>query len=217
MEVSIKDLGNNDDNIEGITHPFETQLINAKSIATEKELPGYGKVIHLEYEDLPYSNAYDLLKMIDENTILGKAFLGPFGKGRELFSFSMSRTYDVDFITEEDLITLFDNEELSHKPAERRLIGTWEGMLVSDSAVSPRSQMFYFDYEDGEIDMRYSFANMLHGRSDITITENSIFRYDDQTPFHDEIRMVTPNFAVGLWISEWSSSNILNPVIQDLC
>ena len=27
----------------GITHPFETQLIDAKSIATEKELPGFGK------------------------------------------------------------------------------------------------------------------------------------------------------------------------------
>jgi len=89
-------------------------------------------------------------------------------------------------------------------------------MLVSDSSLTPRSQIFYFDYEDGEIDMRYSFVNMLHGRSDITITENSIFRLDDQTPFHDEIRMVTPNFAVGLWISEWSSSNVLEPIIQDL-
>jgi hypothetical protein len=28
--------------------------------------------------------------------------------------------------------------------------------------------------------------------------------------------MVTPNFAVGLWISEWSSSNVLEPIIQDL-
>jgi hypothetical protein len=28
--------------------------------------------------------------------------------------------------------------------------------------------------------------------------------------------MVTPDFAVGLWISEWSSSNILDPIIQDL-
>ena len=57
---------------------------------------------------------------------------------------------------------------------------------------------------------------MLHVRSDITIPDNSIFRLDDQTPFHDEIRMVTLEFAVGLWISEWSSRNILEPIIQDL-
>jgi choline dehydrogenase-like flavoprotein len=202
--------------IEGITHPFETQVINAKSIATEKQVPGYGKVIHLEYQDFPFSNAYDLLKLVDENTIVGKAFLGQFGRGRELFSFSMSKIYDVDFLTKQDLLTLFHSDELSHKPQGQELVGKWEGMLVSDSSLSPRSQIFYFDYEDGEIDMRYSFANMLHGRSDITITENSIFRLDDQTPFHDEIRMVTPKFAVGLWISEWSSSNIFGPFIEDL-
>ena len=211
-----KRFGYRNHRIEGITHPFETQVINAKSIVSEKEIPGYGKVVHLEYQDFPFSNAYDLLKIVDENTIIGKAFLGQFGKGIELFSFSMSKVYDIDFLTKQDLLTLFNSKELSHKPNEKELVGKWEGMLVSDSSLSPRSQIFYFDYEDGEIDMRYSFANMLHGRSDITITENSIFRLDDQTPFHDEIRMVTPEFAVGLWISEWSSSNILEPIIQDL-
>jgi choline dehydrogenase-like flavoprotein len=211
-----KRFGYRNNRIEGITHPFETQVINAKSIVSEKEIPGYGKVVHLEYQDFPFSNAYDLLKIVDENTIIGKAFLGQFGKGIELFSFSMSKIYDIDFLTKQDLLTLFNSNELSHKPNEKELVGRWEGMLISDSSLSPRSQIFYFDYEDGEIDMRYSFANMLHGRSDITITENSIFRLDDQTPFHDEIRMVTPEFAVGLWISEWSSSNILEPLIQDL-
>ena len=68
--------------MEGQTHPFETQ-VRAKNIATEKYVPGYGKVIHLEYTEFPYSSAYDLLKMVDENTIIGKAFLGPFAKGRE--------------------------------------------------------------------------------------------------------------------------------------
>ena len=211
-----KRFGYKNNRIEGITHPFETQVINAKSIASEKEIPGYGKVIHLEYQDFPFSNAYDLLKIVNENTIIGKAFLGQFRKGIELFSFSMSKVYDIDFLTKQDLLTLFNSDELSHKPNEKELIGRWEGMLVSDSSLTPRSQIFYFDCEDGEIDMRYSFVNMLHGRSDITITENSIFRLDDQTPFHDEIRMVTPNFAVGLWISEWSSSNVLEPIIQDL-
>ena len=105
-------------NIRGITHPFESQLIDAKSIATEKEIPGFGKVVHLEYEEFPYSTAYDLLKMVDENTMLGKAFMGPFGRGRELFNFSMSRVYDIEFMTEEDLLTLFNTKELSHIPSE---------------------------------------------------------------------------------------------------
>jgi len=94
-------------------------------------------------------------------------------------------------------------------------VGTWEGMLVSDSSLSPRSQQFYFNYEDGEVDMRYSFANLLTGRSDVTNEEN-VLRLDDPTPFHDEIRIVSPNFAVGLWMSEWSSKDSLQPIIDDL-
>jgi choline dehydrogenase-like flavoprotein len=211
-----KKFWNQNNIIQGITHPFETPLMNAKSIATEKEVPGYGKVIHLEYQEFPYStSAYDLLKIVDENTILGKAFLGRFGRGRELFSFSMSRVYDVDFLTEEDLLTIFNDDNLSYKPTEKELVGRWEGMLVSDSAVLPRTQLFDFNYEDGDLDMRYTFANMLSGRSDITLTEQ-IFRLDDQTPFYDEIRMVTPNFAVGTWMSEWSSNNVIQPIINDL-
>jgi choline dehydrogenase-like flavoprotein len=204
-----------DSRYRGITHPFETQLIDAKSIATEKNVPGFDKVIHLEYEDPPYSSAYDLLKMVDENTILGKAFLGPFGRGRELFNFSMSRVYDIEFMSEQDLYTLFsDDNNLSHVPTEGEVKGVWEGMLVSDSAVTPRTQIFYFDYEDGQIDMRYSFLNMLRGRSDISITDR-LFRFDDQTPFHDDIRMVNPNLIVGRWATEWSSEHILKPYIDD--
>jgi hypothetical protein len=75
--------------------------------------------------------------------------------------------------------------------------------------------MFYFNYEDGEIDMRYSFANMLRGRSDV-LTEGNVMRLDDPTPFHDEIRLVTPDFAVGTWMSEWSSKNSIQPFIDDL-
>ncbi|MGI0034041.1 MAG: GMC family oxidoreductase N-terminal domain-containing protein [Nitrososphaeraceae archaeon] len=208
----FKQVGNG--RMEGVTHPFETQ-VRAKNIATEKHVPGYGKVIHLEYTEFPYSTAYDLLKMVDENTIIGKAFLGPFGKGRELFSFSMSRVYDINFLTENDLMTLFNSNELSHKPIEKELAGTWEGMLVSDSSLSPRSQLFYFNYEDGELDMRYSFANMLRGRSDV-LTGGNVLRLDDPTPFHDEIRMVTPNFAVGTWMNDWSSENSIQPFIDDL-
>src|SRR5690349_7263188 len=164
-------------------------------MAKEKDVTGYGKVIHLEYEDLPYSSAYDLLKMVDENTIIGKAFMGSFGKGMELFSFSMSRVYDVDFMTEDDLLTLFHNDTLSHVPSEKEMVGVWDGMLVSDSTISPRSQVFRFSYKGGKLDMRYSFNNMLTGKSDLEVA-NRLFRFNDPTPFHDEIRMVTPDFVV---------------------
>jgi hypothetical protein len=117
-------------------------------------------------------------------------------------------------MTERDLLTLFGSDELSHVPSERELVGIWEGMLVSDSAVSPRSQLFYFNYEDGEVDMRYSFANMLRGRADVSIS-GTLFRLDDPTPFHDELRMVTPDVAVGRWVTNWSTEDALEPIVRD--
>jgi hypothetical protein len=152
--------------------------------------------------------------MIDENTIIGKAFIGEFGGGRELFNFSMSRVYDIDFLTEDDLITLFSNKEYSHIPTGSEMSGKWEGMLVSDSSLSSRSQVFQYESQDGLVDMQYSFANMLHGRSDLHVT-NKLFRMDDYTSFHDEIRLVTDDVAVGRWVSEWSDENTLKPIIDD--
>jgi len=167
-------------------------------------LAGHGKVIHLEYEDTPFNQAYDILKIVNENHILGKAFLGSFGRGQQLFDFSISRTYPIDFMGEDDLTTLFYNDEFSHTPTKDEMIGRWEGVLVSDSFVTPRSQVFDFDYDgSGEYQMHYNFSNIIQGYSEVSTNEN-LFRFDDFTPFHDELRMIRPDFVVGKWVTDWS-------------
>jgi len=55
---------------------------------------------------------------------------------------------------------------------------------------------------------------MLRGRSDISITDR-LFRLDDQTPLHDEIRMITSNVVVGRWVTDWSSEDSLKPYLDD--
>jgi len=194
----------NSESFSGVTKPFNVPVF-AKSLAKQKELPGHGQVIHLEYEDAPFNQAYDILKIVDENHILGKAFLGPFGHGQQLFDFSMSRTYPIDFIGEDDLATLFYNDEFTHTPTKDEMAGTWEGLLVSDSFVTPRSQVFNFDYDgNGEYQMHYNFSNLIQGYSEVSANED-LFRFDDFTPFHDELRMIRPDFVVGKWVTDWSS------------
>ena len=56
---------------------------------------------------------------------------------------------------------------------------------------------------------------MLRGRADISISDR-LFRFDDESPFHDDIRMVTPDLIVGRWATEWSSEHILKPYVDDL-
>ena len=205
----------NTESFSGVTKPFNVPVF-AKSLAKQKELAGHGKIIHLEYEDAPYNQAYDILKMVDENHILGKAFLGQFGRGQLLFDFSMSKTYHINFMGEDELSALFYSDEYSHTPTKDEMIGNWEGVLVSDSFVSPRSQLFEFDYDgSGQYQMYYNFSNIIRGYSEVS-TDTDLFRFDDFTPFHDEIRMIRPDFVVGKWVTEWSltQNNIFS--IQEL-
>jgi choline dehydrogenase-like flavoprotein len=193
----------NDDTYSGVTKPFNVPLF-ASSIAKEKILPGHGKIIHLEYKDPPYNQAYDILKMVDENHILGKAFFGRFGQGQQLFDFSMSRIYNIDFMGEDDLNAIFYSDNYSHVPSRDEMLGTWEGMLVSDSFITPRSQLFDFDYDGyGEYQMHYNFSNLISGYSDVSVND-SLFRFDDFTPFHDELRMIRPDVVIGKWVTDWS-------------
>ena len=126
--------------IMGITHPFEVPVF-ARNKATDKELDGFGKVILLEYLDPPYNLFYDVLKIVDENTILGKAFLGKPTLGREILTFSMSRKYPFEFMTEEDHEMLYSKMK---KPTLQSMVGIWEGQLVSDSTWS--EPVFRFKY-----------------------------------------------------------------------
>ena len=193
----------NSESFSGVTKPFNVPVF-AKSLAKEKELAGHGKIIHLEYEDVPFNQAYDILKMVDENNILGKAFMGKYGRGQLLFDFSMSKIYHINFMGEDDLATLFYNDQYSHTPTQDEMVGKWEGMLVSDSFVTPRSQIFDFDYDgSGEYQMHYNFSNLLQGYSEVSANED-LFRFDDFTPFHDELRMIRPDFVVGKWVTDWS-------------
>jgi len=67
--------------------------------------------------------------------------LGEYPKGRQLFDFSMSKTYDIEFMGEDDLNAIFYSDSTSKTPTENEMKGKWEGMLVSDSFVTPRSQI----------------------------------------------------------------------------
>ena len=78
-------------------------------------MDGFGKVILLEYVDPLYNLFYDMLKIVDENTMVGKAFFGKPTQGSEIMAFSMSRKYPFEFMTKEDHKILYNN---MRKPAE---------------------------------------------------------------------------------------------------
>lgn len=63
--------------VKGVTHPYEVPSLYANNLPQlENVHRGLGEVIHLKYTSPEFSLFYDLLKIVDKDVVLGKAFLG---------------------------------------------------------------------------------------------------------------------------------------------
>ncbi|MBI2267212.1 MAG: hypothetical protein HYU64_18960 [Armatimonadetes bacterium] len=185
--------------VKGITHPVEVPFVYADSRPQIYSHPKYGEVVLLKYISPQNAMFYDVLKIVDKDTIVGKAFLGIPPNGLPLLTFSMSRKYGIERMAEEDHEKIF--QEQAQRPPEGKVIGEWAGKLVSDGGLSPESQRFTFTSDkSGELKMRYIFARLLAGNSRVEMTPEQMNTYD-WTNWHDEIKMVTDDLMVGKWCS----------------
>ena len=112
------------DILRGTTHPFEEPIF-ADNLPQIQRYPGYGDVIYLKYTGIEYALFYDLLKMVDEDTIIGKAFFGVPPFGNQILVFSMSRRYSIDFMTLEDHEII--DQQCAIAPTADQVIGRWNG------------------------------------------------------------------------------------------
>jgi choline dehydrogenase-like flavoprotein len=187
--------------IKGITHPYEVD-VRAKNKAQEKEIPGFGKVILLEYLDPPYNVFYDVLKVVDKDTILGKAFFITPTPGREMLTFSMSRKYPFEFMDEDDHEMLYEKMK---KPTLESMVGIWKGQLVSDSGWTEAIFRFRYYLDDKKIlknDYEFGFGHqLLTGTATVEEKEDHLEMYDETERFHDELRQVNEDTIIGKYYS----------------
>ena len=161
-----------------------------------------GEVIHLKYTSPEYSLFYDLLKIVDKDIILGKAFLGISPFSMQILTFSMSRRYDVNFMTEEDHEIIY--QQYGRAPNVEVVIGKWNGRLVSDSTLTPVTQVFNYTKDNlGKLQMEYTFGGLLRGISKVVLTPEQMNMYDF-TNWHDEVKAVKDDFMLGKWCSPWT-------------
>lgn len=191
----------NNSEITGITHPFELPIY-AHNKTTFKTFGGFGKIILLEYSDPLYNRFYDVLKVINKDTIIGKAFFGNPMREREIMTFSMSRKYPLEFMTEEDHEMLYKKAQ---KPSLEALLGVWEGQLVSDSQWTPpifRFKYYFGNQGNNELKCDYIFGNILAGTATISEKEDHIEMRDVSGIFHDELKQINNNIMIGKYCSE---------------
>lgn len=193
------------DRIDGITHPFEFDIY-AKNIAKTKQIREYGRSVLLEYTEDLYRGFFDVLKFVDKDTILGKAFFGDPEDGIEILTFSMTRKYPFEFMDEQDHMTLYNKME---KPKLEDMVGVWDGYLVSDSSWSPPVFRFkYFFDSEGKLKNHYTFGRILTGVATIKDNPDHVRMDDEFELFHDEIRQVNKDILIGKYISP--SNELLN-------
>ena len=193
-----KRFNNEGNDIKGITHPYEAN-VRARNMAQEKDIPGFGKVILLEYLDPIYNQFYDVLKVIDDDTILGKAFFISPIPGREMLTFSMSKKYPFEFMDEVDHEMLYNKMK---KPTLESLVGIWKGQLVSDSALTePVFRFRYYFDNAGELKNDYLFGRLLAGTATVEEKEDHLEMYDVTGSFHDELRQVNEDTIIGKYYS----------------
>jgi len=182
--------------VKGETHPYDS-IIYAANESIITEFPGFGKVLYLKYRDPPNNMSYDLMKIVDKDTIIGKAFTGrdpP--RGNPLLNFSLSRKYGIDFMTHDDFKIIFSKK--ATKPDVDEVQGSWEGKLISDSIHSPVLFRFRYYEENGSLKCKYMFGGIIQGTPEVKFTEEMMEMFDFAGQlFHDEIRMLNKDVMLG--------------------
>lgn len=191
--------------VKGVTRAFD-ETVQALNEANQIDPHDPSKGIILQYTEPQFSMFYDLLKMINDDVVIGKAYIGRYPNGLPFLNFAMARRYSFDFLTATDHKELF--EKHGYVPEPVAIVGEWEGRMISNA--SPTPPLFRFRYEldpEGKITCRYIFMHLIRGDSRVELTESQMEMFDF-TNLHDEIRMVKDDLMVGKYCPE--GQEILN-------
>ena len=115
----------------------------------------------------------------------------------------MSRKYNVDFMTEDDHETIY--QQYAVVPGNtNEVLGRWSVRLVSDGALTPVTEIFTYREDNvGNLQLEYIFRGLLKGISRVGLSEVQTDMYDF-TSWHDEVKIVRNDFMLGKWCSPWT-------------
>jgi hypothetical protein len=157
-----------------------------------------GKYVLLKYLDPPWQGFYDIFKVIDQDLLIGRVYLGEYPNGIRQFTFPMTRKYSFDQMTVNDHAALYAAGAV---PTPQDLEGVWRMDVISNA--NHANGIAYLDFEskpDGRLESRYLLMGLMEGLVMPSFLQDH-FQLNDFTPFHDEIRKVASNFLVGKYMT----------------
>ncbi len=157
-----------------------------------------GKYILLKYLDPPWQGFYDIFKIINQDLIIGRVYLGEYPNGIRQITFPMTRVHSFDQMTVDDHAALYAAGSVL---TAQDVQGVWRMDCISNANHSTGVAYLNFDSKpDGAFEARYLLMGLMEGLVTPSFLKDH-FQLNDFTPFHDEVRKVTDNFLVGKYIT----------------
>ncbi len=164
----------------------------------EGDLPP-GKYILLEYLDPPWQGFYDVFKVVNEDLLIGRVYLGRPFSGQRLFTFPMTRVYGFDNMKVEDHRRIWDQSAV---PSKEDLNGIWRMDVISNANQAGAIAHLGFRLQpDGRLESTYQLMGLVEGLVMPSFAANH-FHLTDFTGFHDEIRKIDNDMMIGKWVVE---------------
>ena len=158
-----------------------------------------GNYILLRYLDAPWQGFYDVFKIINEDLMIGRVYLGEYPHGTRLFTFPMSRRYSFANMTVADHAALY---AVAGDPTPKDLDGVWRMDVISNANhAAGVAYLEFHNLPDGRFTANYQLMGLMEGLVTPTFLQDH-FQLNDFTPFHDEIRKVTDDFLVGKYVTQ---------------
>jgi cholesterol oxidase len=157
-----------------------------------------GRYILLKYLDPPWQGFYDIFKMVNEDLLIGRVYLGEFPNGSRVFTFPMSRAYSFEQMTADDHAALYAAGAV---PTPAQLDGVWRMDTISNAnRAGGIAYLQFSNLPGGAFEARYELMGLMEGLVVPSFLKDH-FQLNDFTPFHDEIRHVTDDFLVGKYMA----------------
>lgn len=195
----------NDGSVTGITSDTDDRIHANNSL--EEAFIDYnsggtlepGKYILLKYLDPPWQEFYDVFKIINDDLMIGRVYLGNYPNGTRVFTFPMSRLYGFAQMTVDDHNALYASGAV---PTPADLHGVWRMDCISNANTAAGTAYLQFsNLPDGRFVAQYQLMGLMEGLVMPAFLKDH-FQLTDFTPFHDEIRKVTGDFLVGKYVTQ---------------
>ena len=112
-----------------------------------------GKYILLKYLDAPWTGFYDIFKVINQDLLIGRVYLGEYPNGIRQITFPMTRKYSFEQMTVNDHLALYASGAV---PTAQDLQGVWRMDVISNANHAGGVAYLNFDAKpDGRLACRY--------------------------------------------------------------